>query len=983
MAVAVAARATGRTTASNTTSHAITLPTGISAGDLLLVIFSCDGNRTISVNTGVSGTNWTIGDSQTNGTIVTGAWVWKIAEGSDALTLTSSGAEQSSHVSLRITGHDTTAPIDGTSANGSSTNSNPPSHTPANGSQDYLWIATRSGDSTVVATAAPSGYSNLQTQNAAGTGGASTNTAEKSSTASSEDPATFTSASEQWVSYTLAISPPIPVTHNGVAQIDGTSSVAAIGKLTAKGIAAIDAVSTVDAVGTTSSPGSFDPTTYGNVVYWLDAQVSTSLKKTGGATAGNGENVETWEDQSTTAIDAIQTTSAAQPVLNTTGINGHPALQGASGDFFLADAPALFRNKSAVTVALVFQYSDSGTAQGFIQQWTANGTFNDRVNMYINSSDRFDLKCAHPDTTTAQLNSDDTLTDTNVYVAIGRYDFTGNEGSLWLDGTEVHTETTFGGTSNTSDTQASDNTRYVAIMATDKDGTNTNRSLVGEIVVWDELLTDTECGNVSTDLAAKWAASGGTTHSGIAQIDGVSTVVTSGTLSAKGVAQVDATSSVAAVGKLTASGVAAIDSVSTVSAVGKVYKSGVAAIDAASTVTVSGKLTASGIAAVDAVSTVSAAGIITASGVAQVDSVSTVSAQGKLSATGQAAIAGSSTVTAAGSLIARSSAAIAATSTVTAAGQTFKSGVAAIGATSTVTASGTLIARGVAAIDGVSTVSAVGKATYSGVATVTSTSAVSAVAKLTARGVSAINAQSTVDAIGQTFKSGVAQINSVSTVSANAELVARGVASINAASSVTAQGKLTLSGVAIIAATSTVEAVAVGATTHSGVASINATSSVSTSGKLSAAGVVAISGGSTVESVGKLTAAGVATIASTSTVTASATRTVYGIASIAAQSVVSSVSKLSAIGQALIAGASSVASTAQLIARGVVSITAQSSITTVGDLIVSTGEPRFSITGQERGNLTGERSTNLTTSRSGNFTGARNPALGKTRNRFF
>lgn len=94
-------------------------------------------------------------------------------------------------------------------SNGSSTNSNPPSITNSSGaSRDVTVVCTRSGDSTVVATAAPTNYSNLQTQAGGGTGGASTNTAERQiniANSGSEDPGTFTSASEQWACFTFGI----------------------------------------------------------------------------------------------------------------------------------------------------------------------------------------------------------------------------------------------------------------------------------------------------------------------------------------------------------------------------------------------------------------------------------------------------------------------------------------------------------------------------------------------------------------------------------------------------------------------------------------------------------------------------------------------------------------------------------------------------------------------------------------------------------
>lgn len=218
----VAARATGRTTTTNTSSHAITLPSGITAGDLLVVVFACDGDPTISVDTGASGGGWNALTQGANGSTVSSNVFWKIAAGGDALTLTTSAAEQSSHASFRITGGYS---VSGTSANGSSTNSNPPSHSGPDGAQDYLWIATRAGDSTVVATAAPSSYTDLQTLAAAGTGGASVNTAERSLNASSTDPGTFTSGSEQWVAFTLAVSPiPPPITGSASGTLDLTGS---------------------------------------------------------------------------------------------------------------------------------------------------------------------------------------------------------------------------------------------------------------------------------------------------------------------------------------------------------------------------------------------------------------------------------------------------------------------------------------------------------------------------------------------------------------------------------------------------------------------------------------------------------------------------------------------------------------------------------------------------------------------------------------
>lgn len=220
MAATVVSRNTGRTTASNTTSHTITMPATINAGDLLLVIFSSDGQPTCTAPS-----DWNKGGQATDGALqVTGAWFWKYAAGGDTCTITTSSSEQSSHVSFDISGSSTPT---GTSATGSSTNSAPPAFN--SGETSTLWIVTRSGDSTTVATAAPANYGNLQTQAAAGTSGASSNTAERTVSTNSETPGTFTSNSEQWVCWTLGF-PDRPTNKPYITGYNGDSTANSSGK---------------------------------------------------------------------------------------------------------------------------------------------------------------------------------------------------------------------------------------------------------------------------------------------------------------------------------------------------------------------------------------------------------------------------------------------------------------------------------------------------------------------------------------------------------------------------------------------------------------------------------------------------------------------------------------------------------------------------------------------------------------------------------
>lgn len=194
-----AGRNTGQRTSDNGT-HPINLPSGVQPGELLLVLIAIDGSPTVNF----TGDDWrfvTVAQS----TNVTGAVFYKRATGNDELIVTTSVNEQSSHISYRL-------PAGSMpwiqSATGSSTNSDPPaSGTLPFGAEDVLWIVGRCGDAQVAATAAPSSFANLLSVTGTTSNGATVSVAERSLNAASLDPGTFTSATEQWVAFTIAILP--------------------------------------------------------------------------------------------------------------------------------------------------------------------------------------------------------------------------------------------------------------------------------------------------------------------------------------------------------------------------------------------------------------------------------------------------------------------------------------------------------------------------------------------------------------------------------------------------------------------------------------------------------------------------------------------------------------------------------------------------------------------------------------------------------
>lgn len=203
----VIASTSGVQSGSDVNTHAINIPPG-DEGDMLVAVFSVDGDPTVTT----ASSGWTKLGQASNGSQVTGAIFWKFASGttpaSDALSLSTTNNQRSSHITYRIRG---ATGISGTAANGSSNNSNPPNHVASESA--FLWIATRAGDNTTTASAAPSGYSGLLTVGAGNSNGASTNSAITllGIASNTQDPGTFNSNSEQWVSYTISILGPAPV----------------------------------------------------------------------------------------------------------------------------------------------------------------------------------------------------------------------------------------------------------------------------------------------------------------------------------------------------------------------------------------------------------------------------------------------------------------------------------------------------------------------------------------------------------------------------------------------------------------------------------------------------------------------------------------------------------------------------------------------------------------------------------------------------
>lgn len=197
-----------------TTPHNVLLPSGISAGDLILVIFAHAANSAIQpVPTG-----WTqlAQDTLANGW---GVLVRK-ADGTESgttLVITMNIATKSASIAWNIKGAALWAPELSTATSGTSTTPNAGNLAPTRGTRDYAWItfvvqAGEEADDGTWVTATPTGFSNTITKTSGTAGAVTVNVSLAAATqnlnAASLDAAAWTLAqSLAWKAVTIAIYP--------------------------------------------------------------------------------------------------------------------------------------------------------------------------------------------------------------------------------------------------------------------------------------------------------------------------------------------------------------------------------------------------------------------------------------------------------------------------------------------------------------------------------------------------------------------------------------------------------------------------------------------------------------------------------------------------------------------------------------------------------------------------------------------------------
>jgi len=213
-------------------NHTVDLPAGVASDDLIIILFACDSNPTVTFPN--EGVDWIQLHETNNGTACTmGTW-YRIADGGEGanITVVTTNAQESAHCSYRISGYQGVPEI-GTPATGDTNNPDPPSCTPSWGAIDTLWIAGAGVDHDDEISTGPANYTDFFEVDSGGAGGSHCGTARRELNAVSEDPGTFDidgAENRDWIATTIAVSPQVVST-----TVTGVSSGERIVKTTADG----------------------------------------------------------------------------------------------------------------------------------------------------------------------------------------------------------------------------------------------------------------------------------------------------------------------------------------------------------------------------------------------------------------------------------------------------------------------------------------------------------------------------------------------------------------------------------------------------------------------------------------------------------------------------------------------------------------------------------------------------------------------------
>jgi hypothetical protein len=231
---------------------------------------------------------------------------------------------------------------------------------------------------------------------------------------------------------------------------------------------------------------------------WLDAEDAASITL-------NGSTVSQWNDKSGNARNVSQATSANQPTLTASGLNGKPVLTFDGADWlFNANPGALIRNVAGGTVAAVMNYTNATVQRIPIaaMHGTAAGA---RLAVALQGAGTTNAIARRLDaeSTATTVSSPPAYTNGTNVIQVGVARYSAGELDQFVNGSAAGTGS-FPSSGNSSDTDSA--TLIIGGSSTDDGVTLANPMLgfVGEIIITNTALSATDLERLEGYFAWKW-----------------------------------------------------------------------------------------------------------------------------------------------------------------------------------------------------------------------------------------------------------------------------------------------------------------------------------------------------------------------------------------------------------------------------------------------------------------------------------------------
>ena len=253
----------------------------------------------------------------------------------------------------------------------------------------------------------------------------------------------------------------------------------------------------------------FNASDYGTPVWHLDFTNNSNLQDSGGAAPTNGEKIATVLDATANNYDITQTNDTYRPTLLTGAVNGYQVgvFTGAEGfEIPLASASAITKARAGLTIALVAKLTDFTSVQLLLRMGLGANVRTDVSFMAANARSHVQLRPQDAGVLYdgySPPGSDPAEDAWHCWVY--KLGFASNTFEMWLDGVQLLDVTDINSTGNSDNTDCTGADSNIIFF--NDYGSAGIVGEIGELVVWDGAISDTNVLNAIASLETKYGLS--------------------------------------------------------------------------------------------------------------------------------------------------------------------------------------------------------------------------------------------------------------------------------------------------------------------------------------------------------------------------------------------------------------------------------------------------------------------------------------------